>query len=505
MVARRAVLVLALWAGFWLLALTLILFLLWIPFIQLQTHMELSGFVALGAAFTLAWALRPRSKNKQDGKAEPLSRERAQALYKMVERIGRKLGVLAPVEIHLVGTATAFISAKRNWLGRVTHLQVGLGLPLLGTLTEAELGSVIAHEFGHFVGGDLSLGPWVYRTRLALAHTVNELDDSMFFLDILFRGYFTWFLRLSSQVSRQQEYWADATAARCFGIPATRAALEKIHLIDPMWSSYLDHELGPAIGRGARLPIFAGFKRFCQAGLRREVVQQAIDWSKLHSDEYRITDQFDSHPSLSDRVAALVPGSKPGLPPPAQCFALLGGEAATEALWYDSLELEKARETDWDRFGAEILQVQVCERFAGSWMDPQQLSLDQLPATVNDLDGLWKRLKPEGVSFLSRGGKHNHVLEILEEWLIACLCHNGFVPQVLPGQELLLQRTLADGTRQGVQPAKLLAQAQAGTLSAATLAGLAGIPATDATATDATTTDTTPSPAPTVSLAKQAD
>ncbi len=471
-VARRAILVVALWAGFWLLALGLVLFLLWIFFIQAQTHMDLSGWVALGAALTLAWALRPRGKQQQLGKAQPLARERAPKLYQMVETIGGKLGVVAPVEIHLVAAATAFIGAKRNWFGRVTHLQVGIGLALPGTLSEDELGSVIAHEFGHFVGGDLGLGPWVYRTRVALAHTVTELDDSIFFLDILFRWYFTWFLRLSSQVSRQQEYSADATAARCFGIPATRAALEKVHLIDPMWSSYLDHELGPAIGRGAVMPIFAGFKRFCQAGIRREEVQKAIDWANAHNDEYRITDQFDSHPSLSDRVAALVPGSKPGLPPPAQCFDLFGGEAATEAAWYDSLTLDKPQPSDWDRFGAEVLQKQVCERFANTWMDPSQLALDQLPAMVKDLDNLWKRLKPEGVSFLSAGGKHNHVLEILDEWIIACLCQNGFVPQVLPGQALVLSRSLPDGQTQRVQAAALLADAQAGKLTSATLAGL---------------------------------
>lgn len=472
-VARRASLVVALWAGFWLMALGLILFLLWIPFIQIQTSMEFSGVISFGAAVTLAWALRPRARPKNEANARPLTREQAEKLYQMVEGIADQLGVRAPIEIHLIGGATAYISAKRNWMGRLSHLQVGLGLPLFGNLTQAELGSVIAHEFGHFVGGDLTLGPWVYRTRLALAHTVHELDDSMFFLDILFRWYFIWFLRLSMQVSRQQEYSADATAARCFGIPATRAALEKVHLIDPLWSSYLDHELIPAINRSVKLPIFAGFKRFCQTGLRRKEVQAAIDWASTYSNEYRVTDQFDSHPSLPDRVAALVPGSKPGLPPPAQCFELLGGQAATETIWYNSLDLNLFRAVEWERFGADILKEQICARFADSWMDPNQLPLTQLPLMAQDLNNLWLRLKPEGVSLLSQGGKQKYVLDILEEWVIACLCNSGFVPEAQPGQLLNLRRTKADGSVVQVQAANILAQVRAGTLREDGLAALA--------------------------------
>lgn len=44
---------------------------------------------------------------------------------------------------------------------------MGLGLPLLNALTVSELRAVLAHEFGHFVGGDTSLGKWIHKTRSA--------------------------------------------------------------------------------------------------------------------------------------------------------------------------------------------------------------------------------------------------------------------------------------------------------------------------------------------------
>ncbi|MEO7494576.1 MAG: M48 family metalloprotease [Massilia sp.] len=459
--AQRAMLVLGLWLGFWILALGLVAGLLWIPFAQATYRsIEFSGFIAGLAGLTLAYGLRPRlgARDKQN-QVEPLSRETAAPLYALVERIGSEAGINKPVHIHLVGGATAFIAGKRNWFGRITKLDVGLGLPLLGALSEAELGSVIAHEFGHFVAGDLSLGPWVYRVRVALANTVHELDDSMFFLDVLFRYYGVWFLRLSAGVSRAQEFAADAAAARTFGAVDTCNALTKVLLIDPVWSAYFDLDLEPALRRGARMPIFDGFRAFSAPGARREEVTLAISRA-----ESRAKSEFDSHPTLEERIAALRPGALAGMPALSSCHQLLGGEAATEAAWYALFVKSELVESDWKRFGAEVLQVQVRKRFEGSWMDPANLQMSELLPMAADADGLWERLKPEHISFLSPLGKRRHVLEILEEWVIACLDQRGYVAQVRPG--LALEMTLGDKM---LRPAELMRSALAGTLSAGDL------------------------------------
>jgi hypothetical protein len=39
------------------------------------------------------------------------------------------------------------------------HQLMDVGLPLLAHLTTAEPAAVIAHEFGHYVSGDVGLGP----------------------------------------------------------------------------------------------------------------------------------------------------------------------------------------------------------------------------------------------------------------------------------------------------------------------------------------------------------
>ncbi|BBB65738.1 hypothetical protein UNDYM_1485 [Undibacterium sp. YM2] len=462
---RRAGLVVALWVGFWVLALGLLIALAWVPITQInhRSSLQFSGVIAGIAALTLAYSLRPRSKEKKSGNTvKPLSRQTAEPLYALVERIAKELKVEAPVNIHLIGVASAFISGKKNWRGKVKELEVGLGLPLLGTLSEAELGSVIAHEFGHFVAGDLSLGPWVYRTRTSIAYTVTDLDDSMFFLDVLFRFYGKWFLKLSAAVSREQEFAADALAAKKFGPVATRSALEKVHLISPMWSSYLDYELGPALNRGVRMPIFEGFRRFCKPGVKRADIQTAINYAESHT-----TTEFDTHPSLEERVAAVVPGAKPSFPPLSQCLHLLGGEAETENAWYAMFEKENLQHCDWDRYATEVLQEQNKQRFAGSWMDPQALPLNELVKMATDPNSLWDRLRPEGVSFLSPLGKRLYVLEIMESWIAACLTHYGYKASLLPGQALTMTR--AD-TR--LMPSELLQAALQSKLTVAYLNGL---------------------------------
>ncbi|MFZ6675879.1 M48 family metalloprotease [Undibacterium sp. Xuan67W] len=472
-IAQRASLVLALWLGFWLLAIGLVCGLLWIPFAQLsyRSSLQFTGIVAGIAGLSLAYSLRPRRRAKECASSvKPLSRDTAADLYAMVEHIATKLHIQAPVNIHLIGAASAFISGKRNWQGKIKSLEVGLGLPLLGTLSEQELGSVIAHEFGHFVGGDLSLGPWVYRTRMSIANTVTDLDDSLFFLDLLFRYYGKWFLRLSASVSREQEYAADAQAAQYFGTAATRSALEKVHLIDPMWSTYLDHELGPAINRGARMPIFEGFRRFCRPGVKRAAVQNAIRHAESHK-----SSEFDTHPSLAERVSALVPSAKPSYPPLSQCMHLIGGEKATEDAWYLLFDQSKLSPADWDTFGETVMQPQIKQRFAGSWMDPEKLAFTELVQMALRPEDSWERLKPEGVSFLSPQGKRNHVLEILEEWIAACLIHRGFSIKATPGQAISMQRLLP--APQSVQPFELLQMGLTGSLKSTYLAQF-NVPAT---------------------------
>jgi Zn-dependent protease with chaperone function len=469
--ASRAVLMVVLWLGFWLLAAGLVVGLLSIPFAQLhfRDNVELSGMVAACAGITLAYSLRPRRapKASEDVVPTPLQRDEVPQLFGFIDGVAGKLGVKAPFEIHLVTSATAFISAERSWTGRVSKLSIGLGMPLFVWLSEEELGAVIAHEFGHFVGGDVLLTPWVYRTRSSIGSAIHELDDSMFFLDEPFRRYGHWFLRLSSAVSRAQEYSADALSARQFGAAAACAALEKIHLLEPMWFAYFHHDLLPALGCEARMPVFEGFRRFCAASPKRREVQDAID----HADD-RTATPYDTHPSLDERLAAMGGAASGRLPRPACCTGLLGGEDRIETLWYQRIRRSEWPAVAWDGFGDAMLRPRIQARFAGTDMAPENMPLSRLPAAAQSLDEWWGRLRPDGPTFLSPEGQRNYVMSVLREWIIASLCDAGFALRVRPGATLVLER---DGMT--VDPAELLASACEGRLDDRDIARLSAAPA----------------------------
>ena len=80
-----------------------------------------------------------------------------------------------PTEVYLVADVNAFVTTRGGFMGFGSRRVMGLGLPLLQTLGVRELRAVLAHEFGHYHGGDTKLGPWIYKTRAAIGRTLQGL------------------------------------------------------------------------------------------------------------------------------------------------------------------------------------------------------------------------------------------------------------------------------------------------------------------------------------------
>src|SRR4030095_10177304 len=106
-----------------------------------------------------------------------------------------------------------------------------LGLPLIAVLNVSELRGVIAHEFGHYAGGETKLAPLIYRTRDAIGRTVFGLSNSQGFQKLLsfpFLWYRLLYLRATQAVSRRQELDADRMAARVAGGTSMESGLVKV-------------------------------------------------------------------------------------------------------------------------------------------------------------------------------------------------------------------------------------------------------------------------------------
>jgi heat shock protein HtpX len=163
--ATRAVMALVLMAGFYALALGISGALLWVPYAEVvylgRLHPKLALGCVLGAGAVL-WAILPRP-DKFSPPGPQLTRANAPALYRLIDQVARCTAQTPPTEVYLLNDVNAWVTQRGGVMGIGSRRVMGVGLPLLAHLTPSELAAVIAHEFGHYVSGDVGLGPWIYR------------------------------------------------------------------------------------------------------------------------------------------------------------------------------------------------------------------------------------------------------------------------------------------------------------------------------------------------------
>jgi len=105
-----------------------------------------------------------------------------------------------PAEVYLTAEVNAWVMDRGGIMGRGRRRIMGLGLPLLQVLSVCQLRAVLAHEFGHFHGGDTKLGPWIYKTRAAIGRTLQGLTAYSSFLQTPFLWYGKAFLHMTHAV-----------------------------------------------------------------------------------------------------------------------------------------------------------------------------------------------------------------------------------------------------------------------------------------------------------------
>jgi heat shock protein HtpX len=164
-----------------------------------------------------------------------------------------------------------------------------------------ELRGVIAHEFGHFHGGDVAIGPWIYKTSAALVRTVDNLrGDDYEVLTLPFIWYGNLFFRVTHAVSRHQEVLADRLAAEVAGARALASGLRETHVAGLAFAPDWQGAVAPVLSAGFVPSLAAGFDAFMKTGW---VAEQLVEASKAESQTG--PNPYDTHPPLSDRLAAL--------------------------------------------------------------------------------------------------------------------------------------------------------------------------------------------------------
>jgi len=181
-----------------------------------------------------------------------------------------------------------------------------LGFPLLQTLSEDETFAVVAHEYGHLSGHHSRMGGFIYRFRLAwgrlqeMSEQWNDWGSKL--IARLFKWYAPYFNAYTFVLARQNEYMADQSSVELAGQQNAANALMRINIA----SRFEDEAFWPAINRRVtneqepcanRSALWAeSLNTKLDAGMRSRFLEAASQ---------RKTDHFDTHPALTDRLAAM--------------------------------------------------------------------------------------------------------------------------------------------------------------------------------------------------------
>jgi heat shock protein HtpX len=301
--SSRALIAILLMIGFYLLALGVVALLLWIPYAEWAYLNRLDSRIAiacLGGAAIVGFSILPR----RDRFAPPGPRVDAAAQPRLLAElaaIAKGMGQEMPHEVYLIPDMNAWVAQRGGLMGFGSRRVMALGLPLMRLLTVSQFRAVLAHEFGHFYGGDTKLGPWIYKTRSAIGRTLAQLARHKPWLIFLFEWYANMFLRVTFAISRAQEYAADRLSAQFAGAGALITGLKQIHRGGVAWAPYLHAEILPVLAAGYSPPVAAGFVRFLQSPAMQTPLEESL---KTELAEGK-ADPFDSHPSLPERLAVL--------------------------------------------------------------------------------------------------------------------------------------------------------------------------------------------------------
>jgi Zn-dependent protease with chaperone function len=349
--AGRAFIALALTVCFYLIAGTVAVLLLVGGITALA-----QGTVDRGSVFTLigglaiVWSILPRPRRfKAPGPRVDLTANPhlAEHLLDVARRVREPL----PSDVYVSLDMNASVAQRGGWLGWSGRRYMVLGLPLMQLLSVSELRAVFAHEFGHFAGGDTALGAWVHRARMSIARTVVYTGAVSVILWLPFRAYAWLFFRITKALSRQQEYAADALAARTVGAVPMSAALRKLDWAAQPLIVYLRDVVLPVLRAGYAPPVAYGFADFMlrSGGPSNGSTERAATAKP---------DPYDSHPPTADRLgalAALPPGADPATEPAAT--ALLSQLPMLEQSALTGLLKAGAtlRPVTWEQVGPEVL------------------------------------------------------------------------------------------------------------------------------------------------------
>ncbi len=375
------------------------------------------------------------------------------ALWERIRYLAEQVGTRAPRRLYLTPDVNAAVWENARLLGLVPgKRRMMVGAPLLMALTPVQLDAVLAHELGHYGNRDTQVGGLVGRTRQSVLAALRaagrrrsfELPGANLFV-VVFRAYAHLVLRVTQEASRAQEYAADRVAARIAGAQNAIAALNEIQVIDSVFDFYLERYIAPGLPLGlmpAQPEVFGGFTALLADPARRAQLEEL-----RRNPRPETTDRYDSHPPMSERVAALAalpPDGRTGDGPGMRAVAILANPAdvlARIALRAMQKQFGDKRAVAWNDLAHAIGLHRAEERARPLWEAtfrlsgrPADLAVFVQMVAAGRLNELLDALPPSEASRrtnatgrVAREHAKTQLASMLSSWLLGHLARGGRV------------------------------------------------------------------------------
>lgn len=236
-----------------------------------------------------------------------LKKEDSTILFEKINSIRKKLNTRKIHEIILTKELNAALyQYPRFGLFGFYKNYLIIGLPLLMSLNEDEMISVIAHELGHLSGNHSKFASWIYRVKSTWYKLMSKLEEDDQKTTWIFNKFVKWYVPFLDAYSfvlmRSEEYEADKCAAIITNENISANALIKINVV----AYYLDRKFWPKIyeeTKNQKQPIdnvYNIMKNDLENNLSKEEISKYLNESLN-----RKTNSYDTHPALSERIKAL--------------------------------------------------------------------------------------------------------------------------------------------------------------------------------------------------------
>ncbi len=396
-------------------------------------------------AATMLWSLIPRGE-EFTAPGPLLDRSCHPRLFAEIDSIAAALNEPVPRDVYLIGDANAFVADRGGIMGFGSRRIMGLGLPLLSTMTVSQFRAVLAHEFAHYYGGDTSLGPWVYRTKGSIVRVFENVGSvgrlariavlGLMYMVVttLLKWYFVSFLRLSNLVSRKQEYRADELACLVAGRQNLIDGLQAIHRAAAIWPTYWKQEVQPMLRMGCLVAIGDGLIRFMAIPHVSEAVSNSLE-RRLREER---TGPYDTHPPLRDRIAAAQKLPDSFAPQDSQTASCLLENLRDAEIHFaedriDDIRPGSLKYVPWNDVAIQVT-IPTWQQFVSEYSEHLTgVTPESLPDQVPKLREIGSRIRDPKGMLLSPDQRTARAAGLFAAALALAMIRSGWEPQVEPG------------------------------------------------------------------------